>query len=303
MSKELRYNEVSMKASHNSYAKEENIVEQLVWNPKKDYNSGCRALEFDIRQSDDGQAWSVEHLALHYRENDKQLREYLTALNLWSHQNPDHDVITIFLDLKKTTGEKIFPVQLDSYIKACIPAQHIYTPGNILKDGLSLAQSVEAAGGMPLLKDLQGKFIFCLAGNEEDKQLYLNDDSNFRSCFVEQKVLDTENMIPFSEDHIFFGFHIYSKHEEHWATAFYKDTNRVNVIVRAYILDRENIWKCALDNGCNILSTDKVSRQPWAKVGNSPFVQKKTLENPDDTNLKRSKNLGLLSTLAKFASK
>ena len=69
------------------------------------------------------------------------------------------------------------------------------------------------------------------------------------------------------------------------------------------MVDRENIWKCALDNGCNILSTDKVSRQPWAKVGNSPFVQKKTLENPDDTNLKRSKNLGLLSTLAKFASK
>ncbi len=58
---QLRYSEVSMKGAHNSYQRDETIIEQLHWNPAKPYQAGCRALELDIAQSSTGNQWSVGH--------------------------------------------------------------------------------------------------------------------------------------------------------------------------------------------------------------------------------------------------
>jgi hypothetical protein len=52
----LRYNDVSMKGAHNSYQRDETLIEQIKWNASNPADTGCRAVELDISQSDNGLA-------------------------------------------------------------------------------------------------------------------------------------------------------------------------------------------------------------------------------------------------------
>ncbi len=274
LSYDLHYNEVSMKASHNSYQRDERLIDQIVWNDEVYYNNGCRSIELDISQSCCNNDWSVGHkyeYDIHYR----QLSQFLSELSVWSRNNPGHDVITVFLDLKHV--ENGFPEALDLYIRDHLDiglGSEVFTPGELM--GVESSLRIGAlANGWPTLGELKGKFIICLTGDKNAKSFYARTSPSVRLCFAD---MDADpGSVPDSEYHVFFNFHLYTDEMKKWKPVLRECAFDNAAVVRAYVLNNGKLWYNALVSGCNILATDKVSHYEWARVGDYPFVKLKPL--------------------------
>ncbi len=264
---QLRYNQASTKASHNSYQRDEPFVDQLTWHPDKTYNAGCGALELDISQSSDGLEWSVGHAA-GYRSDYRQLSQFLVDLNGWSADNTGHDVIVLYLDLKQTRTNN-FPSQLDDYIRAHTSFV-IYTPHQLMGDSDNLSNGA-LANGWPTLDELRGQFIICVTGKEEDKATYAGTAPRQRLCFADKDV--APDGVPESSNRVFFNTHIFHRDREKWMRSFAESATRANVITRAYVADSEDNWNDCLSSGCNLIATDRISNHSWATVGNQRYVR------------------------------
>src|SRR5687767_7567169 len=72
----LPYCNASMKASHNSYQRDEDLIQQILWHANAPADGACRGLELDISQSKTGNKWSVGHLA-GYHTDYRQLSQFL----------------------------------------------------------------------------------------------------------------------------------------------------------------------------------------------------------------------------------
>lgn len=266
-SNKLRYNEISTKASHNSYQRDETIIKQLTWNWQNNYNCGCGALELDISQSDDGLNWSVGHKDS-YDKDYRQLSGFLSDLTAWSNNNPRHDVITLHLDLKHTATAN-FPDKLDAYVKERLLVG-IYTPGELMGTQETLSKGA-LVNGWPTLRELKGKFIVCVTGNEKDKGTYARTGARQRLCFADK---DTDvDETPSDDNRVFFNFHIYHSNRSKWMATFKACADKPNVIVRAYEADSEDNWNDCIDSGCNLIATNKISNHRWAKVGAQRFAK------------------------------
>jgi len=287
---DLRYHEVSFKASHNSYEREEApCFTQLAWTEGRPHVAGCRGLELDIQQSPSNWAWSVAHIGGYSGSADTQLATYLRALVWWSEENRGHDVVTVLLDLKDTHfADREFPVYLDRYILDAMPRQRIFAPGDLMQGTDDLVSAVRT-GGWPRLNDLGGRFIFCLSGNEERKATYAATDPARRLCFADV------GMKPFSDpprdevrgDRVFYNFKLSDSYfvQDGYDGVAADQTNTILVatlewfqqqqglITRGYDLNTKESWQRAHRFGVNMLSTDKVDRHPWARVGDLPFVR------------------------------
>ncbi len=101
----LKYNEVTFKASHNSYDRDETTHEQLDFHHEDPSRCGCRGLEFDIwRHSDEKEKFfTVSHTQI--LTEGPPLAWYLGLLLSWHLNNPGHDVILITLDIKSHMGK------------------------------------------------------------------------------------------------------------------------------------------------------------------------------------------------------
>lgn len=197
----LRYNEVSLKAAHNSYQRDEILVDQLAWSSAQPFQAGCRALELDISQSCSGNAWSVGHDP-GYERNFRQLSQFLNELSVWSRNNRMHDVITIHLDLKQV--EVDFMQKLDNYIRDHLHigvVTTVYRPGELMGQELTLPAGAE--NGWPTLDQLRGKFIFCVTGNGNAKDWYARSDPRNRLCFADKDISDSDKNDPQSDVCVF----------------------------------------------------------------------------------------------------
>ncbi|CAD0314324.1 hypothetical protein CFBP2533_12150 [Xanthomonas hortorum pv. pelargonii] len=263
----LRYNDVSMKASHNSYQRDETLREQITWNPKNHYDCGCGGLELDIAQSDDGLDWSVGHKGS-YDKHYRQLSGFLSDLAVWSKENDGHDVITLHLDLKHT-ATKDFPDQLDAYLKDRLP--RIYTPGELMGSQETLALGAER-NGWPFIEDLKNTFLVCVTGNKQDKQTYAETVPKSRLCFADKDTDADEN--PSDPHRVFFNFHIFHSDRDQWMKTFKACVGRPEVIIRAYLANSEDNWNDCLDSGCCVIATNKISDHAWALVGAQRFAKR-----------------------------
>lgn len=266
----LPYCNASMKASHNSYQRQEDLVEQLTWYFDHPYNSGCRSVELDISQSKTGNKWSVGHLA-GYHTDYRQLSQFLAELRRWNRGSPNHDVITLYLDLKSV--QPSFPEQLDQYIRDYLDSP-IYAPGELMGDAPDLAAGARQ-NGWPTLGDLRGKFIVVLTGGESDKSKYADTDPRRRQCFAD-KSRDADQA-PESKSRVFFNYHLWTADTSKWTKTFKAAAGRRDAVIRGYVLNKEELWKNALKAGCHILATDEVSGHKWAKVADAPFTELKPL--------------------------
>ncbi|MFL5381082.1 MAG: Ca2+-dependent phosphoinositide-specific phospholipase C [Longimicrobiaceae bacterium] len=272
---DLRYNEVSFKAAHNSYQRDETLVEQIAWHPNDPSDAGCRAVELDISQSDNGLEWSVGHDA-GYETNYRQLSQFLAELRAWGMNHPGHDVITVYLDLKHVATDS-FPDQLDQYIRDYLSdcrQTPVYTPGELMRDAPSVPDGAQKYG-WPTLGELCDRFIICVTGNAGDKATYAATDPKNRLCFAD-KDQDADEA-PSSDDRVFFNYHLYSDDKNEWCPVFKDAAGRRDAIIRGYVLNGEELWSNALDCGCHALATDKIKHYGWAKVGTEPFVRLKPL--------------------------
>ena len=287
---DLRYHEATHKASHNSYEREEiPVFRQLAWHTDRPHGAGCRGLELDIQQSPRNWAWSVAHIGGYDGGADVQLATYLRLLVWWAEENRGHDVVTVLLDLKDTHfADDDFAPYLDRYLLEVVPRQRILAPGDLMQGTDDLVEAVQA-GGWPRLNDLAGRFVFCLSGNEQRKATYAATDPPRRLCFADV------GMKPFSDPprdqthghRVFYNFKLSDSYfvQDGYDGVAADQTNTILVqtlewfqqqqglITRGYDLNTKDSWERARRYGVNMLSTDKVDRHPWARVGDRPYVR------------------------------
>jgi hypothetical protein len=196
----LLYNNKYSVACHNCYQKKysssleealkyTSTLELDIWDSK--YFIGKKKLT--------GTDWFVKH-SLFQKGNKNceggSLRLCLTEIAEWRKKNPDHDVLTIYIDKKeawscKKSGRK--PEDLDKLISSVFPAGVIYSPKEVLQENESLRSSVHGCN-WPSTKELKGKVIFVLTDaailTRQNKILnkYLNKQQNNSLCFVAPKI-------------------------------------------------------------------------------------------------------------------
>jgi Phosphoinositide phospholipase C, Ca2+-dependent len=270
----LPYCDVSFKCAHNSYQRDETIIEQIQWDPARPWEAGCRGVELDISQSSAGNDWSVGHKKS-YDRNYRQLSQFLNELRVWSEKTPGHDVITLHLDLKHVTPG--FPPRLDEYVADYLGVGKmtaLYTPGELMGTSPTLSAGAQA-NGWPTLGALRGKFLVCVTGDRTAKATYAAMEPKARLCFADKDCGQDEE--PRADDRVFFNYHLFSAKWKTWAPIFREAAGKPNVVIRGWELNGETLWNRALDAGCHLLATNKVKRHTWAKVGDAPFVKLKPL--------------------------
>ena len=192
----LFYNNKYSVACHNCYEKKysSSLEEALAY---------TSTLELDIWDSKyflgkkkyQGTDWFVKH-SLFQKGNKNcvggSLRMCLTEIEQWTRKNPDHDVITIYIDKKEGWGSKKSarrPEDLDNLISSIFPKTSIYSPQEVLLENDNLRNSVHGCN-WPSTKELKGNIIFVITDatlmGKKNKLLnkYLDNQQNNSLCFV-----------------------------------------------------------------------------------------------------------------------
>jgi hypothetical protein len=263
----VKYNQVRAKASHNSYLRKESISDQLrVWD--------IRSIELDIHTGNDWKAWDkLEHnwyvyhvcVSILNRSSVRTFSDALAELVKFNEEFPDHEVITVAIDLKDSFDSEHTVEDLDGLINEALP-NRVYKPEDFLGSNSNLQQS---AWEWPLLKDLRGKFIFiCTTGNlenEDEKIGQLNQytdngaTANSRTCFVAPEISE-EDQIKAHNYAVFFNMK--TENSEKLGPAVKEE----GFVSRGYGGDDEGNWNKAINGKNHLIGTDKVNtkKDPWA---------------------------------------
>lgn len=271
------FSEITFKASHNSYDKEENVPQQLSCN-NETYNFGCMALEFDIwRHSSKytpGEKIDAGYFTIgHSKPGETTLAHYLKELLDWHDEKPDHDVILITLDIKSGFGGyDAFHEEIDTYLKLHFEENLIFKPFQLIQDPhVSLCQNVINHGWPELSSDeLTGKFIFCLSGNTAWKSKYANTDLIHRFCFCDEDKKDWDPAVrpPKEGNIVFFNFHIHKSFKKVWMKTIPLFT-QLDLITRTYVSNSEENWKNCIEATVSAIATDLICDNTWSKVSNT----------------------------------
>ncbi|PVD53855.1 hypothetical protein DC498_00195 [Terrimonas sp.] len=125
----------------------------------------------------------------------------LSRIKLWSDENPNHNVITIFIDKKENwsdNNETRKPSDLDDLILRTFTKEKIFTPFMLLKEKTNLKEAL-LVSKWPTLDSLKGKFIFVITNGTEITSRnpldeYLSSQKQNSICFVAPEI-HTENEI------------------------------------------------------------------------------------------------------------
>lgn len=282
---DLTYDQITFKASHNSYNRDETLAEQLTFKPDTPYNCGCMGLELDIHRhtSDYKPFESISENFFDVGHTSKEIKGdlsvFLSEILDWHGKNPEHNIILITLDIKsKDGGFDNFDEEIDTYLKCYFNEGLIFKPHQLMKDtSLSLCENV-IKNGWPALSDskLKGKFIFCLSGNKHWKSEYARTNLNIRYCFSDQDFSDSDRELhpPSKGNIVFFNFHIFNKDRGVWMDTIPLFAQK-KLITRTWKTNSKDDWDDAIKAKVSALATDKISNHDWAKVSNSREYKEK----------------------------
>lgn len=192
----LFYNNKYSVACHNCYEKKysSSLEEALKY---------TSTLELDIwdsryfigKKKCEGADWFVKH-SLFQKGNQNctggSLRVCLKEIEEWTRKNPQHDVLTVYIDKKEGWGSKRSerkPEDLDNLISSIFPENKLYSPKTVLQENENLRNSVQGCN-WPSTRELKGKIIFVITDarllRKKNKVLnsYLNKQQNQSLCFV-----------------------------------------------------------------------------------------------------------------------
>jgi hypothetical protein len=156
------YHEAQQKSSHNSYERHEALVDQLAYHR-------VRSLELDIHRdggvfgSEPGN-WFVYH-DVPGSTTCLRLSDCLQDVRAFTNGVVDHEVITLWLDLKDGFTEGYGPAELDVLLDEYLGSD-LFTPGELM-DRCPDAGSLRDAAfecGWPTLPELRGRVIVMLTG-------------------------------------------------------------------------------------------------------------------------------------------
>jgi hypothetical protein len=285
----LRFNEIQMLATHNSYKKMGSGLGKFfiglgdsfdeAQSLKYSYNSitsqlnvGIRSFELDIRFRDD--KFEVVHVPLvDNRSNATNLPLALEEINLWSKNHPKHIPIVILFELKNDW------LILDPELKAFTPnslealdqtistafGSKLYSPKHIIGTHETLKDAVTIQG-WPLLKNMLGKVIIVLHPGEFT-QMYVDMDPNFTKMVMFPAA---ENM---DIDHSYTSFIIHNDPN----VDFIRSLVDQNFIVRTGIDKRltytEEQYTKAVASGAQILTTDFPPNHNFKSTNYIPYLE------------------------------
>lgn len=277
-----RMNEVRAKSSHNSYERDEALFDQLMWHR-------VRSLELDIQVDKGGDwppvagDWYVHHDGPGDPTTCHRLSDCLVEIGAFHDAVPDHELITVFLDLKadwNATGQS--PDDLDARIAARFGPDELLTPSDLL-DGCpgaaDLRDVVSGACGWPALPSVRGRIAFALTGGggcaaSAKLTQYVDDGAtaNDRIGFIAPEPSDGCDLDAYTASRRHVVFFNYPEAR----SAEVADALALGVMSRVWGLNDANAWTRAADAGAHHLGTDKINvfEDPWARThtsGGWPF--------------------------------
>lgn len=264
----IRYNQVRQKSAHNSYQRTEGYLDQaLYWR--------IRSLEIDIHNSNhfDGwpdlkSNWYVYHSSLDSGTSVNTLSDALDVLSAFQEAVPQHEVITLWIDLKDgfVDSSDQTPESLDQLIAAKLGRSNIWGPPDAIGTYDNLQQAI-CENGWPTLKSLQGKFILaCTTGDLSSPDSHLNQyvdngaSANQRLAFVAPNISNPDDI--FSHNYAVF-FNLSSSH-----ISLGNPIYEAGFISRAYNLNSQNQWCDGWKNVVHHLATNKINtfEDQWART-------------------------------------
>ena len=264
---EIRYNQVRQKSSHNSFQREEGIYDQMLyWR--------LRSLEFDLH-NDKGLSqnltgnWYIYHT---YGVDDgtsvDKLSDLMTILQGLDRAVPDHEIVTIFLDLKDDFDGSHSPEQLDNLLLNSLGSNKILKPADVAPTN-DLQAGIRAAG-WPHLQSLRGKFVFVLTGGGADPGSKLNvyvgngGDARARTCFIAPKI-ESASEIGSHNYVVFFNM------EASKAGAVAPSVFSSGFVSRIYEADSSSTFADMKRYQVHHIATNQVNSlvDPWSRTDNS----------------------------------
>ncbi len=270
------YHQLAFKASHNSYQTGYSMQELLSWRPKHPSEFGCRGLEIDFARHSDASGGRSEMFfqVTHDQGGDGlPLAHYLRQMLDWHVENRDHDPVFVSLCIKSEDGPvKVFPDEMDLYLRTWFDASAIYPPSQMITQNLDLVGYVRE-NGWPKMKDLAGCFLMCLSGTEKWKSLYADTLPAERLCFADQDFADNQAhpKIPLAGNRAVANIHVFTE-DFHALRQAASKFRRANFLIRGYQVNSGELWEKVRTAKLNAIATDRVAGHAWAAVGDQPFA-------------------------------
>jgi len=225
--------------------------------------------------------WFIYHTVAEGGVSVCTLRDALRLFKAFHDSAPNHEVITVHLELKgqDTEGTSTFatygPDMLDATLAGTIGRQNIFAPGDLLAAnpgsatlfvaaGNAINPGDAASGGWPTIEALRGKFIFVVHGSEFQK--YATESNAYsRIAFIMHNGLwDDDNFI-LGVQHIVFWAEV-----DRPSILAHLRSRFPGLILRSKQAD-DSAGFGLLQAGANLLLTDKVDFHvnPWIRTHNA----------------------------------
>ncbi len=258
----LRYDEVAQKSAHNSYQRLEAPIDLLVYHR-------VRSLELDIHvgktlQPTQAGSWYVYHQDVLDDETwCTHLDDCLDAITAFTHAVPEHEVTTLWIDLKDDWDETHDPAALDAALEAAFGSALV--DGAELREGCNGATTVQAAVGpdgcgWPTLASLRGRVLVVLTGGAAVLRAYHDDDPEHRRALVAPELDGLGDAEQWPQT-VVFNYPV----ERLDAAAGAADAG---FITRVWGIADADQWQAARNAGVHHLGTDNVNAEvdPWART-------------------------------------
>jgi hypothetical protein len=273
---------------HNAYERDESIAEQLAVH-------GFRSLELDVHRERFGEPllereWYVYHADFPGFDDSScaTLGECLASVADYHQKDPDHDVLTLFLDLKQDfEAPHHLPQDLDQRVRSSFPPGALVEPGDLVArcpTTGSLRGAVTGSCSWPSLRELRGRILVVTTGgdlcaSQGRLATYAAGGRSAldRAAFVAPRVTDDCTFARQDRPGYAIFFNLDRDALGHAAAI-----SRAGLVSRAYGgglgggLDDPEAWFEAAGAGVQILATDRVDRSqnPWTdRLPGSPQVR------------------------------
>jgi hypothetical protein len=260
------FNYLAFKCSHNSYDQGVDLETQLSFDPDNPAIDGCRGLELDLVQVDQGREWEVRHspgwrpsLGDPRRADDptRPFSAWLGDLRRWCDARPGHDPVVVVLDLKTVDWRiQTFASDFDRYLRnADFNEDNLFNPADL----------VLLNWKWPPLKEMRGHCVFVLSGAEDIKSKYARSANPL--CFADRYIGRGVTKCPdFKKDpRVFVNIDCNGRYE----TTLDWCCRSTAMFVRVYYVNDPRSWKEVRKAGANMLATDYLLGTTWARISGS----------------------------------
>jgi hypothetical protein len=208
----LRFDDVQLKATHNSYHVETSDIPEWEYTMQpldvQLATEGVRSFELDLHylQNDDGKGYHFEVYHVVAADEGTTCRLFvdcLRTLKRWSDRFPGH--LPLYIELEPKDGfvdalaEQTF-TDLENEILSVFPRRRVITPDEIRGGAATLPEAL--ANGWPTLGQLRGRVLFGFDNRDDVRQLYTHNlqDLNGRLCFVDSDPTDPFGALTIQND-------------------------------------------------------------------------------------------------------